>query len=63
MKIAREIYDKHRVQESEVSTTQDVDAQSGAAGQQSVSAMDVQEGERAGFDADTGMVRDLELIK
>ena len=56
MNIAREIYEKQSAQSSEVSTTQEDKSAADT-------AMDVDEGEGAGFDADTGMVVQLTRTK
>ena len=56
MKITREIHEKQSAQSSEVSTTQEDKSAADT-------AMDVDEGEGAGFDADTGMVVQLTRTK
>ena len=62
MKIAREIHEKQSAQSPEVSTTQEDKTTTHEDKSSADTAMDVDEGEGAGFDADTGMVRHLELV-
>ena len=63
MKIAREIHEKQSAQSPEVSTMQEDKTTTQEDKSSADTAMDVDEGEGAGFDADTGMVVQLTRTK